>query len=139
MFDINCLSLKETNNNQLSTISGFEENYFNSALKFSLESQVNMMEVNKKLYRSLLESNSDVVAVNEGFADFTSKIVGIIDKFLKFIRNLWDRFVRALNGIVRSDSYIIKHKDWLDKFNEDCEFTYDWTRRKDNSYNRYKS
>lgn len=122
MFDINCLSLNETTSNELSTMSGLEENFFTTTLKHVLESEVNMIEVNKQLYRTFIESNSNVVIVNEGFSDFTSKVVSIISKFLKFINNLWDRFVRALNGAIRSDTYLIKHADLLGKFDDSCEF-----------------
>jgi len=122
MFDIKCLSLNETNSNDLSTTSGIEENFFATTLNYVLESERNMIEVNKQLYRSLLESGSDVVAINEGFSDFTSKVVSIISKFLSFIKNLWDRFVRAINGAIRSDKYLIKHADLLGKFDDSCEF-----------------
>lgn len=110
------------NINKLATID-LEESYYEEALRFISESNVELTNAKLELYNILRESTDDTVIL-EGFSDFFTKIKEIIDKFLKFIKNLFSRFLANLSHLVQSDKFIKKNKDIFSKFNSDCEFDF---------------
>lgn len=102
-----------------------EESYFLTSLEFCKTINEEFNESNKILYRSLLESGDDIVAINEGFSDFIDKVKEIIKKFIEFLKKLFARFNTALHSIIKSDKYLIKHEKDIREFNEAHEFEMD--------------
>lgn len=101
-----------------------DESYFLSTLEYLNTMNEEVYDANKTFYKSLLESSNEVV-INESFSDFFSKVKDIIKKFLKYLKSLFDRFVTSLHKIVKSDKYLIKHKDELFDFGGDDDFFMD--------------
>lgn len=124
MFDINDLLVENANTSNFIVESSFEESFFLSTLKFVTEMDNEYVNCRKVLYKSILESGDDRVLLNESFSDFTGKVKEIIDKFLKFIKSLFERFITALHKLIKSDKYLKKNKDKFTKFNSEDEFEY---------------
>lgn len=100
--------------------------FTNSMLGILTEMNNDFREANKEYYRSIYEADS-LVAVNESFSDFFEKIKEIIKKFLRYIKNLFDRFITTLHRMVGSEKYLLKSEtgDKLKKFNSEHEFEFD--------------
>ena len=105
--------------------TNMNESYFLSALKFLAETKQELRENSKVLYKSILESENNSEVINESFANFTSKVKQIIDKFIEFIKSVFAKFITFLNSIVKSDKYLIKHKKDFTNFTADHEFNFD--------------
>lgn len=106
------------------TSDTFNESYISSVFTYLTEMYNEYREADKEFYRSLYEANS-MVAINESFADFFGKIKDVLNKFLKYIKSLFDRFNTTLHRMIGSDKYLLKNEETLNKFNTDCEFEYD--------------
>ena len=106
------------------TSDTFNESYISSVFTYLTEMYNEYREADKEFYRSLYEANS-MVAINESFADFFSKIKDVLNKFLKYIKSLFYRFNTTLHRMIGSDKYLLKNEETLNKFNTDCEFEYD--------------
>ena len=108
------------NVNKLATMD-LEESYFNLAVNFIKEMN-NEITANKIiLYKSISEANTDTLLL-ESFSDYFSKVSAIIDKFIKFIKSLVAKFITAINSLISSDKYLIKHKKDFSKFKTADEF-----------------
>lgn len=102
----------------------FEESYFIQATRFIQECDNLLTESKIKLYTNIRESAGDQMVVLEGFSEFFSSIKDIIDKFLKFIKSLFDRFVTEILKLVGNDKHITKKKALLSKFKTEDEFEF---------------
>ena len=106
-----------------------EESYFAQAIKFINELSTEYVDNKIVLYKSIAES-TDIIAVHESFSDFFSQFKAIIDKVIKFIKSLFQRFLTNLNRLIQSDSYLRKHKDEFNQFKAGDNFMmngYDFT------------
>ena len=113
----NLITENALNTNNVLMNSSIEESYFATTLGFVTESMREYRTYNKELYKSILESGEDYEVITESFSDFFTKIKELIEKFLKFIKSLFDRFIATLNRFVSSEKYLIKHKADFGKFN----------------------
>ena len=102
-----------------------EESYFLTALKYCKAMNEEFETSNKIFYKTILEANNDVIAINEGFSEFFDKVKEIVRKFIEFIKSLFARFNTALHSIIKSDKYITKHEKDFVKFSEYMEFDMD--------------
>lgn len=109
----------------IDTVVAKEENYFVETLSFLASINEEFNTINKIFYRSVLESDGDPIVIQESFADFFSKFKAVIKKFLTFIQSLFQRFITNLNSMVKSQSYLLKHKKDFDRFNSDDNFDID--------------
>lgn len=98
-----------------------EESYFAHAVKFINELSTEYTDSKIALYRSISES-TDVVAVHESFSDFFAQFKALIDKVIKFIKSLFQRFLTNLNRLISSDGYLKKHKDDFSQFKAGDDF-----------------
>lgn len=115
----NLITENVVSNNNLLINSTIEESYFNSTLNFITECNREFKEYQKELYVNILESKEDYDVINESFSGFFGKVKEIIDKFLRYIKSLVDRFLVNFNKFIRNDKYILKHKKDLSKFDSD--------------------
>jgi predicted transcriptional regulator len=99
-----------------------EESYFIATLNYLEEMDNEIVDLNKTLYKSLLESGDNVIAINESFSSFCESIKKVIERFLEFLKRIIQKFILTMNKIVKSDKYITKHKSDLDKFGPDQNF-----------------
>lgn len=67
----------------------------------------------KTFYKSLSESNGESCVIHETYAEFFTVIKNLIEKFLKFIKTLFDNFVTKLSQLVQGDRAILKNQDKL--------------------------
>lgn len=111
------------NVNKLATLD-FEESYFSRAIAFINESRNEYTNAKSILYGAISEATSERVVL-ESFSDFFVKVKEIIDKFLKFIKSLFSRFLTTLNKIIGSEKYLEKHKKDFDNFKEADEFDFE--------------
>lgn len=109
--------------NRLATLD-LEECYFKSAVDFIAESNKEFTDSKITLYNKILETTSTTV-IHESFSDFFVKVKEIINKFLKFIKSLFQRFLTQLARIIGSDKYLEKHKKDFDKFKDGDKFKID--------------
>lgn len=109
------------NVNNLGTLD-LEESYFASAVAFVNETNREMMESKQTLYKSISEASTQFVVL-ESFSDFFSKVADIINKFIKFIKSLVQRFLTHINKIINSDKYIKSHKNDFKNFKDADKFT----------------
>jgi hypothetical protein len=110
------------NVNKLATMD-FEESYFAIAVDYIKESTREYTDSKIKLYKAISEATSEGVVL-ESFSDFFTSVKNIIDKFLKWIKSLFERFLNTLNSLISSDKYLNKHKKDLDNFRNVDEFTF---------------
>lgn len=108
------------NVNRLATMD-FEESYFLQAVDFVNECMSEYTRSKITLYKALSESATEGMVL-ESFSDFFTSVKNIIDKFLKFIKSLFQRFITTLASLVNSDKYLNSHKKDLDKFKQADEF-----------------
>lgn len=121
MLDLNCLLLEDTNIENVLELSK-EIDFFKNTIDYLIESNNIYHNTQKELYKSLLESNLDIVLVTESFSDYTNKIKFIISKFIKFIKKMYDRFILYMNKFMQADKYINNHMKLLSKFSKEDEF-----------------
>lgn len=105
--------------------SSLTESYFYETLKFIQETNREYDTVNKKFYRSILESDNDYIAITEAYDGFFGSIKKIIDKIIDFIKTLWGKFITSLNKFFNAEKYLMNHIDDLKHFGPDDNFTFD--------------
>ena len=93
-----------------------EHDLFNESLDFIMSITNEMNTYRKDLHKSILEADGNQYIIQESFDGFIGKIKKIIDKFLDFIKKIFKKFSLMLHKIVKSDKYIIKHKEDVKKF-----------------------
>lgn len=108
-----------TNMNDLLT---HNESYLSLALKYVLEGKADIVHETQVLYKSLLESGDNYKSINESFTTFFDSIITIIERFIKFIKSLFDKFITNLSALMKSDNHIIKNKDQFLNFDTIHEF-----------------
>ena len=101
-----------------------ECSYFSQTVDFLIESNKEFNQATKLLYRAIYEAGDNQVIVNESFADFGTAVKKIIDKFIAFMKSLFERFITNMNSMVKSEKYLKKHKDDFKKFSAVHEFEY---------------
>ena len=79
MYTVNLETLKESNYPILD-IDTVPESYFESALNFCIESQIEFNNVNKKFYRAISEAGNNQELITEGFSEFFEGVQNIINK-----------------------------------------------------------
>lgn len=99
-----------------------EESYFVACLNYLEEMDKEMSTSSKVLYKSILESGDDVIAINESFSSFCESIKKIIEKFLDFLKKIVQKFILTINKLVKSEKYITKHKADIKKFGPNDNF-----------------
>ena len=109
--------------NKLATMD-LEECYFDTTVKFIIESNKEFAESKIKLYHNISEATSYGV-IHESFSDFFDKVKEIIDKFLKFLKSLFQRFLSSLAKMINSEEYLKKHKKDFEKFSPADKFEFD--------------
>lgn len=123
LFDFKNLMVENTlQSENVFVNSAIEESYFINTLDYITESLKEFNSYKRELYIGILESGEDYNIVNESFSDFFVKAKELIDKFLKFIKSLFDKFITSLNRFISSEKYLIKNKDKLKKFGAKHEF-----------------
>lgn len=101
------------NVSKLATLD-MEESYFAKCVKFVNECNIELANNKTHLYKAISEAAGDHVIL-ESFAGFFASVREIIKKFIKFLNKLVDKFVISMMQLVKSDKYILKHKDALHK------------------------
>ena len=91
-------------------ITNVEESYFDTALNYINEMSKDYSNANKIFYKAVLEANNDEEVVHEAFSDFTSTVKEIIQKFLNFIKSVFNKFIISMNKLIKSDKYLKDHK-----------------------------
>ena len=126
VFDFKNLIVENAiNTNNVLVNSSVEESYFTDTLQFLMESTRELNNCKKELYLNILESGEDYDVITESFSDFFHKAKEIIERFLRYIKSLFDRFITSLKKFVNSEKYILKSKDTLKKFKSDHEFDFE--------------
>ena len=125
MFNTNILAQKEFNTSNILEYNNIDESFFMDTLQFIKESMNDYRNINKTLYKSILESAGNEEIINESFSDFFESVKKIIDKFLKFIKSLFDKFIIAFNKFISSDKFIEKNKDKFASFSDKDKFSID--------------
>ena len=110
------------NVNKLATMD-FEECYTAQVVSFINETRSEITNNKIIFYKSLNEATSDR-AVLESFADYFAGVRDIINKFIKFLKKLVDKFIVTIMKFVKSDNYIKKHKDLFSRIEPDMEFEF---------------
>ena len=109
------------NVNKLGTLD-LDESYFATAVSFIKEANNDLVESKQNLYKSISEATTQFVVL-ESFSDFFSKVNNIINKFIKFIKSLTQRFLTHINKLINSDKYINSHKKDFKDFKDTDKFT----------------
>ena len=109
--------------NKLATLD-IEESYFIESIDFLNETNNELYKYKKELYVSLSEADNEYVIL-ESFSDFFTKVKDVIDKFLKFIKTIFDKFIVHINAAIANDKFISQNKKELKKFTDSDNFTFD--------------
>lgn len=99
-----------------------DDSYFIEALDFLTGIQKAQSCATAKLYKTISESSTDRIAVQEGFSEFFGTIKGFIKKIIDFIKKLAAKFWVRINSMFLRDKYIEKNKGELAKFSTKHEF-----------------
>lgn len=123
----NVLNSLNTNNNVNVKLENMvevplTESYFEQTLDFIIETKREFNNATMGLNKAIMESAGDEYVINESFAEFFNKAKRIIEKFLKYIKSIYDRFVTKLAQYIKSDTYLKKHKSDFQKFSSDDYF-----------------
>lgn len=125
-FSANTLSLNNINegDNNLFTVNDLVDysvgrSFTLEAVEYITESDKEYNSIKRILYKTIIESEGNEYIIHEGFSDFLSGVKNIINKFLAFIKSLFERFIIAMNKVVKSDKFLTKNKDNFKKFNND--------------------
>jgi hypothetical protein len=110
------------NINKLATMD-FEESYTAQVVAFINECRSESTKKKITFYKSLNEATSDRMVL-ESFSDYFSGVTDIINKFIKFIRKLVDKFIISIMKFIKSDKFIKKHKDDFNRLKSDLEFDF---------------
>lgn len=92
------------------------ENYLYENFKFLTQLNNEYTEISKVFYKSLLESEGNTISVHEAYGEFFSDFKKIIDKFLAFIKNIFNKFTTKLNSFVQNEKYLLKNEKEFNKF-----------------------
>ena len=104
-----------------------EESFFAQSVRFMCEFNTEHMKFKERLYRSILEADTQQ-ALFEGYSDYFVQVRTIINKFLKFMQKMLDRYISIITNLIRSDTNLLMHKNDFDKFNGTFEITgYNYT------------
>lgn len=117
-------------------LSNYNESYFSLAMEYCKSINEEYDTANKVLYKALLEAGDNYEVINESFDGFFTKVKEIVAKFIKFLKNLIDKFSTKLHQLVKSDKYITKHEKMFGKFTTDNEFEmqlFNFTHLEDNN------
>ena len=109
--------------NKLATLD-IEESYFIESIDFLNETNNELYKYKKELYVSLSEADNEYVIL-ESFSDFFTKVKDVIEKFLKFIKTIFDKFIVYINAAIANDKFISQNKKELKKFTDADNFTFD--------------
>ena len=110
------------NINSLTDID-IEETYFQTAIVFINEQNTIYTNTKKKLYKSIYEASSYRIIL-ESFSDFYISVKAIIDKFLKFMKDMFSKFLATLCKLIESEHPLKKYKNYIDNFNDDDSFIF---------------
>lgn len=111
-------------NNITSTVDNENYSFVKESYTFVLGYTKEWNEANKTFYQNILESNDSQQIITESFSDFFSKAKEIIKKFIEFIKKIFREFAVKLNGLFKSEKYLIKNKSEFAKFTSDDEFEF---------------
>lgn len=119
------IAISEANTTTIDEITFKDENLLTLALDniTSLNEECN--SITKSFYKSILESNGDVISVQESYGDFFSMFKKIIDKFLKVISDLFNKFISRLTAMIQGEKYILNHQKDLEHFSAQDQFVTD--------------
>lgn len=101
-----------------------EPSYFEMGLSAISECKADFRNDTIAFYSLLSESDGSEESINEAFTDFFSKVAELIKKFLKLIQRIFDKFIAKFNALIKSEKYLVKHKDAFKRFTSDHEFEY---------------
>ena len=118
----NYLSIDNTTD--LTSMYESDTNYTVEAIKFINEMNKDYYTERSNFIKSIYESGSNEELITESFKDFFEGIKKIIDKFLAFIKKLFNQFITQMNKFISSDKYLKKNKDKFTKFSSENEFEY---------------
>lgn len=120
MFDINDLMIPDYNKKSINLFSSnnlIDENYLSLAISHIEETKSIINESTKELYKTLLES-SDESHTDNAFKAFFAKVLNVIDRFLNFIKSIYNKAVSKLVAKFASDKYLIKQSGDFERFND---------------------
>lgn len=120
VFNIDGVEDPLINVNKLATLD-FEECYFSQAVAFINECNDEYTNNKIKLYHNISESSSQAVVL-ESFSDFFVRVKEIINKFLKFIKSLFNRFSITIARMIDSENYLKKRKKDFSNFKDENKF-----------------
>lgn len=117
----------DTNNfsNSLVDINEPSCSFFKMSMNFISNTQKEINENARILYKRILESEGDYDIVNESFSDFFNNALRIIEKFIKFIRNMVDKFITYLFNLCKSEKFIRDRKNEFSKFTNSNSFYFE--------------
>lgn len=98
--------------------------YFSQTVDFLIEYNKEYNDAVKTLYRSILEASGDQVVITESFDGFKNTVKKIIDKFLAFLKMIFQRFITNINSLVKSERYLKNHEKDFRKFGSQHEFDF---------------
>lgn len=127
LFNINNVLVSESaiySNTALENLTEttYKKSFMSMAYDYITESTIFYDNLNKKFYKTVLESQGDFYIINEAFEGFIDKVKEIIKKFLEFIKRVFNEFIARLNGMFKSEKYLKKNMKEFNKFTSDHEF-----------------
>ena len=111
-------SVLPTNIVGISEFTSEEISFTREAYEYAINFKREYNTLVRELYSNVLVSENYVI-INESFSDFFGKIKKLIDKFLNFIKGLFDRFITMMAKMVKSDKHLTKNKDILLKYDDE--------------------
>ena len=74
-------------------VTDLEESYLLNSIRFINSLTTEFTNSKSKLYRSINEANGNSILLAESFSDFYTSAKAIIDKFIKFIKEITDKYI----------------------------------------------
>lgn len=116
--------INNINTTDLTSLYENDTNYMVDSIKFINELNREYYKERSNFIKSIYESGDNIDLLTESFEGFFDNIKKVIDKFIKYIKELSSKFVSEIYKFISSDKLIKRNEDILSKFSDKDEFIY---------------
>lgn len=122
IFDLKNLSdINNVTSDIISLPTDGSNSFFSDALDFNTIIHDTLLDCKRELYTKPLEDIGNSMLVTEAHHNLFVAFAEVIRRFIKFIKNLIDKFISKMKSLGNRDSYIRDNEEGLKEF--DGEFT----------------
>lgn len=119
IFDIKKLADINNVTLDISSVSSDCSSYFGRCLDFNTIISDKLLDQKRNLYTAPLKDINNPLLVTEAHHDLFISFSQIINRFIKFIKNLIDKFINKMRSLGNRDSFILNNIENLKEFDKE--------------------